>query len=323
MNHIDYIDRKIIYQLSMNARQSNNQLAKKIGVKNNIVNYRIKRLEENKIIKGYHTTTNTYRILGLSTIRFHYSFELLPAEIERKITKFVCENKNISFAVKTFGAFNLSFLYHYTDIENIHRFNLLFKKHFGEYIKEESISHYIKEYYRPFCYLLKQPYCHPWIRTGSNKVPKLSHQEIQILCHLSQNARIPLFQLAKKVGLTSETISKKIRTMIKSGIIIGFRSTVNIRKLGYQSYKLNISLKNHQNRQAIIHYLESNPHLIYIDVTFGENDLEFEFHLTSLNDLAEIITDLNTQFPDSIRKYNYVMLEETLKFSYFPKECLL
>jgi len=320
MNNIDVIDRKILYQLSINSRQSNNQLAKKTGIKNNIVNYRIKKLEEHNIIRGYHTVTNTYSMFGISTIRFHYSFDLVPSDIEQKINQFICENKNISFAVRTFGAFDLSFLYHYHNIKDIYTFNLQFKKNFGSYIKKETISHYIYEYYRPLEYLLKQPEKHKWITTGIKNIPSLSHQEINILSALAENARIQLYELAQKVGLTSETISKKIRHMIKSGIIIGFRPSIDITKLGYESYKLNISLKNHHNRKAIIQYLEDNPHLIYIDFTFGENDLEFEFHLKNLNELADIIMDINTHFPDSIRHYNYVMREKMLKFSYFPKE---
>ena len=323
MNDIDTIDRKIIYQLSMNSRQSNNQLAKRIRVKNNIVTYRLKRLEENKILTRYYTVTNTYNTFGLSSLRFHYSFDLLTSSIEEKIKEYVVSAKNVSFASRTFGEFDLSFIYHYKNILDLYSFIEEFKKEFGQFIKKESISHYICEYYRPPVYLNNDGPSNIWILTGSQNIPDMTPEEIQILCLLAEDAKMPLWRLSQHVGLTSETISKKIRYLMKNGIITGFRTLIDIKQLGLDSYKLNISLKDHSKKQQIIRYIESNPYLVYIDVTIGEYDLEFEFHLPSLHDLAEIIADLNKHYPESIHQYSYILAEKNLKFTYFPKDCLL
>lgn len=62
---IDDIDKKIIGQYVLDARQSYHQVAKKIGVAVSTVQMRTKRLEKEGIIKGY-TAILDYEKLGLT-----------------------------------------------------------------------------------------------------------------------------------------------------------------------------------------------------------------------------------------------------------------
>ena len=55
MENISEIDRKIIYELILDSRQSYKSIGKKIHQSKNVVNYRIKRLEKQGIIKNYFT----------------------------------------------------------------------------------------------------------------------------------------------------------------------------------------------------------------------------------------------------------------------------
>lgn len=65
MPEIDEIDRKIIGQYVLDARQSYHQVAKKIGVAVSTVQARTKKLESEGIIKGY-TAILDYDKLGLT-----------------------------------------------------------------------------------------------------------------------------------------------------------------------------------------------------------------------------------------------------------------
>jgi len=61
MENLDLKDRKILYYLDINSRQSNSDIAKKVGLSKEVVNYRIKRLEKEGIIKGYYTVLDFYK----------------------------------------------------------------------------------------------------------------------------------------------------------------------------------------------------------------------------------------------------------------------
>jgi len=67
-NMLDKIDKKILFCLDNNCRQSTNTIAKQLKIHRNVVLYRIKKLEEQGVIRGYFTEINT-RALGLLTFR--------------------------------------------------------------------------------------------------------------------------------------------------------------------------------------------------------------------------------------------------------------
>jgi DNA-binding Lrp family transcriptional regulator len=47
---LDKKDRAILYNLDLNSRQSFNQLAKRVGLSREVVQYRVKQLEKRKLI---------------------------------------------------------------------------------------------------------------------------------------------------------------------------------------------------------------------------------------------------------------------------------
>ena len=49
MVKLDVKDRKILFQLTLNSRQSFNQIGKKVGLTKDVVAYRVKKLQENGI----------------------------------------------------------------------------------------------------------------------------------------------------------------------------------------------------------------------------------------------------------------------------------
>ncbi|MCK8521781.1 Lrp/AsnC family transcriptional regulator [Aquimarina sp. D1M17] len=54
-----------------------------------------------------------------------------------------------------------------------------------------------------------------------------------ILSMLQKNARIPLKDLAKEVGLSSPTVAERIQKMEDAGIIESYHTKVSLDKLGY------------------------------------------------------------------------------------------
>ena len=55
-------DQKLLKILDLDARQSNIQIAKKLKISKNVVNYNIKRLEDEKLIKSYNRRQRVFWI---------------------------------------------------------------------------------------------------------------------------------------------------------------------------------------------------------------------------------------------------------------------
>ena len=60
MKNLDLKDRKILYHLDINSRQSFSQLGKKVGLHKDVVAYRVKKLQEKGVIKCFYTEIDDY-----------------------------------------------------------------------------------------------------------------------------------------------------------------------------------------------------------------------------------------------------------------------
>jgi len=73
MAALDTKDRKILYELDLNSRQSFSRLAKKVGLSKDAVRYRITSLEEQGVIQRFHTVINVSK-LGFISFRIYMKF---------------------------------------------------------------------------------------------------------------------------------------------------------------------------------------------------------------------------------------------------------
>lgn len=55
---IDDVDRSILHQLQLNARQTNTEIAEKVGVTSTTVRNRLDKLEDEGVVRGYHPEIN-------------------------------------------------------------------------------------------------------------------------------------------------------------------------------------------------------------------------------------------------------------------------
>ena len=60
----------------------------------------------------------------------------------------------------------------------------------------------------------------------------LDAQDRKILAELTQNARIPIAELARRVGLSKTPVALRIRQMEEIGLITGYRAILSPLKLG-------------------------------------------------------------------------------------------
>jgi DNA-binding Lrp family transcriptional regulator len=100
MVDLDLKDRKILYELDLNCRQSNAQIGKKVGLSRKVVEYRIKRMEDEGIITNYFTSIDTY-ILGYQVFRIYINFKEVSLDVKNEIIDYFVNNKN-SWAVISF-----------------------------------------------------------------------------------------------------------------------------------------------------------------------------------------------------------------------------
>src|SRR3989338_2302868 len=152
---LDLKDKRILYELDFNARQSNTEIARKVGLSKDVVNYRIKKLEKAGIINGYYTLIDLSK-LGYFGVRVYTRLLDANPDKEREIIEFLINNKKVFFVAKIEGPFNIAFGSWTKDIYEFEDFYLEFKRSFKQYLGEEKISIFTVIYHFHRAYLLNK-----------------------------------------------------------------------------------------------------------------------------------------------------------------------
>lgn len=314
MVKIDIKDRKILYELAIDSRQSFRSIGRKVGLTKDVVTNRIKRLQQQGIIKKFRTRISLIS-LGQLLVRTYYVFQYTNPKIKREIIDHFV-NCDYSISVMTIeGSYDLGVLMLVKNVNDIYPFWRKTLDKFGDYFADRFFSVYAEESYYRCSILLDEKDDRTKLGTiGGGRKVETDDLDFQILKILSHNTRIPTIEIAQKLNSTAITINNRIKKLMESQIITGFRVEIDFNKLGYQWFKVDLYLKEYSKIHPIIKHIETNPHLYYVDNTIGYADLELEFLLKNVNQLHQIIDDISNKFPKTIRKYTYFHIIESHKF---------
>ena len=138
--NIDEIDRKILATIYGNARETTVNIAKKVGLTPDAVQYRMKKLNENGFILGY-TAWYDSRMLGFDYYKLLIGFRNITSEKEDEFVQYCSEHDDVVFINKTIGSWDIEVDVIVKNNRELHNFICDVKTKFGNIIgKHYSIS---------------------------------------------------------------------------------------------------------------------------------------------------------------------------------------
>ena len=107
MVKIDVKDKKILYQLDSNSRQSLRSIGRKVGLTKDVVASRVKKLQDTGIIKKFYTVIDTCA-LDYTHPRFYLNFQYATPEIKEEIIDYFVKSKYVGFVHSSEGQYDLT-----------------------------------------------------------------------------------------------------------------------------------------------------------------------------------------------------------------------
>ena len=149
------------------------------------------------------------------------------------------------------------------------------------------------------------------MKTHPRGVIKLDRVDREMIALLQKDGRMPIVNIARKLGISETTARSRLKRLIQEEIIRVVAVSNPIR-LGFDiigNIKLSIDLKK---KDAILQSLKKIDALNYVALTTGGNDIDIEFIAGSLAEFKTLIFDEISQI-DGVHSAETSLIVEIIK----------
>lgn len=139
----------------------------------------------------------------------------------------------------------------------------------------------------------------------------------KILTELFLDSKQSYRQLSKKLNISKENLSKKVKHFEDENIIKNFSVGINYDKLGFIEYNLFLRLKklNEKFYEELIYYLKNHMNTTWIGKSFGKYDLKVAIIIKDHFELNNFISELSENFPNKIELFESLFVIDKYKSS--------
>lgn len=326
---LDKIDKKILKLLESNSKIPVKQIAKEVRVSREVAAYRIKNLENKKIIKKFIAKINQSIFSGGAAsvcIKLNYIDENRKNDIE----KFFQEQRNINWFAELAGRYDYTltiFFKNTNDMGNaIDEINIFL----GKDLISTSFSIYLKEYKFSRTQILEvnknlsvNDSLNTEIEFSHLKINeyKLDNNDLKIIKELSINSKQTFKEIGNKINLNDETIRQKIKKLENNKIVLGYTIVLDAYLCGFEGYYINIKLDNYTSvvEKTIKKEILTNPNISFAAKMTGNYNLVLGMYAKDRREFKTILDNIKKVFNTNIIELNIDLMLNEKKEVYVPE----
>lgn len=317
---LDVLDRKILYHLDIDSRQSAKQIAQKIRSNKDTVNYRINRLVENGIITGFRTYVDIAK-LGFSSIKTCIRFQDTSESKEKEFFDYLNSLPEIGWVVRGSGRWDALFAVWAPSTPSFYIILSEILNRFSRNIHEKEIIHGIHWFYYNRKWLMPEEYDVLPTKYGEEPSKEnASDADRAILGYLVYDSRKSFTEIAKKIGTSPQNVLHLVNGMKRRGVIRKYGIDIDYKKLGMVFCKTFVALHNidQASLKAIYSFCSHEPSIYALTTTLGAWDLELELEAKRVEEMMETMNRLKRNFPDFIKGYDSIVITGQTIVKYVP-----
>ena len=312
---MDELDRKILYEISENARESHNVLARKLRCSREVFDYRLKKFQDQRIINTYQARINISNFIYGGYILLIQTINL-SKKSEKLILNKVKSNQKTQFIGNIGGEYDLIIGFTTKNINDLYDYINFINSCFGKSKSKSLLLTMVKEIkdsYKSLFSSSEEPNNIVSMPIISIKI-KIDDIDKKILIALGNDATLASWKIADKTKISEVAIRKRISKLIDSKLILDFRAMIDPSKLDYQAHDLFIKVnsKSEKDEIELINLFQSRKDVTYAVRTIGEYDFVIRLLVKNNIELKNYIQELRNKFPDIISNIISQPLFETI-----------
>ncbi len=145
---------------------------------------------------------------------------------------------------------------------------------------------------------------------------RLDANDWKILSEIRNNARQPLTKIAEKCHLSRQIVEYRLKQMSDQQLITGYRTVVNIRKLGYKSYHVFVDAHTPVEEKELLSRALKSDYVNALIMYSGRYNMEISILAKDEEDFLKKYAQLADQI--HVRKDQFLVLLETISARVLP-----
>jgi Lrp/AsnC family transcriptional regulator for asnA, asnC and gidA len=122
----------------------------------------------------------------------------------------------------------------------------------------------------------------------------IDEKDMEILKMLKKDARIPLTEISRIVGISDVAVKKRISKLEKRGVIRGYTALIDPSLLGYSSVSLTGIDTMPESIFKVIDILKKKDYINTIYVTTGDHMIIVEIWAKDNQEMSDILKDIES-----------------------------
>ncbi|MBN2051947.1 Lrp/AsnC family transcriptional regulator [Candidatus Woesearchaeota archaeon] len=319
---LDLKEKRMLYELDVNARVSTTRLAKKVKLSQPAAHYRLNNLIKKGIIKFFLTNID-YGFFGYFPYRFFTRLQNLTEKKEEELIDYLKNHEFVPFLASCTGRYDLMFCIMAKNMSELKKTINEVKNKYGEFFSEQQIATIITGDFYPRDYLLSKEKRISFSEKEFGEQaarPRLDKKDLIILKEISNNCRISSLELAEKIKLSLDAVRYRIKNLEKSKIINGYTIYLDNKMLNQFRYKIMVQINgsNEEKENQIINFAKQFSNVVYSVKTFGIWDLEIDIEVDNPEKFNDILRKIKNIQPGLITEYQTIQLTGVHKYTHLP-----
>ncbi|MBW3016383.1 Lrp/AsnC family transcriptional regulator [Candidatus Woesearchaeota archaeon] len=297
---IDLYDKKLLFELDKNSALPISKLARRLKRSKQFILYRIKKLEDNVILTGYTAIVDMSK-LGYFTFRVYLRLQRMNKEDQNTLIEYVKKNlKQVWTITSMHGKWDIAL---FLGVKNITEFHTIWGSLLEKY--KRNIKNYNVAVYAPIINYNRKIFLEktePGIERiyGAGTPEPTDKLDLDIIEAYAPNVRQSAAEIARKLKVSPDTIRQRIKRMEKRDIIAGYKIGLDLEKLGYVGYRVDLQLVSTHRNKELLEFCKTHRNIYQINRSIGGADFEIEVIVKDLTHLLEIIDEIETKFKDVV-----------------------
>lgn len=146
-----------------------------------------------------------------------------------------------------------------------------------------------------------------------DKNVKMDGIDKEIIRSLMEDARVPLLQIAKKVGVSGTAIHQRIKKLEESGLLLGSKYVLNTKALGYKTLSfVGIYLDRATNNSDTVRELKKIQEVLECHYTTGNWSILIKILCQDNEHLMHLLSKKIQSIPGVSRTETFISLEQQI-----------